>query len=609
MTDKEIEGLLSEARRQTEARAVLRGRLDTDPSTLAYLKWHGKLPDAPDPRPVTCIASFTIETIRPFLEVEAYLSDWRAEFSFIQYGLWRNALLDPAMLDRTGPEACILLLHTDALLPPDRTADQSAGNVAGEQLASAIKAFRKHRSTPLFIGLAGDPPSLDSLAFGESSRHGRALAVAGLREGIAAAAEDHDEIYLLDLPGWSAQFGEGWYDRKGYLANLSLVSHKALPKLARGIARTVGCLFKPRRRVLVLDLDDTLWGGVVGEDGAKGVALGEDWPGSAFVAFQHQLWVLRESGILLAINSKNNEADAREVFGSRSEMVLRWDDFSAGRINWDNKADNLVALAEELGLGLDSFVFADDSAMECALVRESLPQVEVVELGRNPAEFMGRILSRQAFDTLSLSHEDRARADNYKAEKRRKAASVKIGDLGDFFANLNLRLEIAPVESQTIERAHQLIAKTNQFNLSLRRHSREAVGKLAAIGGSLFIVALTDRFGVYGKIAVLHLRENGKTMEIVDLLISCRALGRQVGEALLAFARTKAAESGMRQLTARYAAGPRNQQVSEFLERNGFTATERTQSEIVFMLALDGDRLPWPEHIDVHTEGRKAEAS
>ena len=609
MSDRQLEELLGNHERQIEARALLREQLDANPTTLGYLKWQAKLPAAAQSRAISCIASFTIETIQPFLEVEAYLSGWRPALSFVQYGQWRNALVDPGAQGIDGSEACVLLLHTDEVFPRN-TVHQSddAIDVAAE-LTGLIDAFRSRCATPMFVGVASALLSRSAFAYGDVQSHGESAAVVAFRSRLAAHIAELDDVHMLDLAGWTDEIGSGWHDPKGYLANLSLISHRALPNVARGIARSLGCLFRPRRKLLVLDLDNTLWGGIVGENGPEGIDVGEDWPGSAYVAFQNDLRAIRESGVLLAINSKNNEADARAVFESRPEMVLGWDDFAARRINWENKAANLVGLADELGFGLDSVVFADDSPAECALVRTSLPQVEVVELGDDASQYTQRILSTGAFDTLRLSREDTQRADGYQAERARAAAQAEIANLDTFYAGLELRFEIRPVDHQTIERAHQLFGKTNQFNLSLERRSRKDVVDLAANERRLFIGSLTDRFGDYGIVAVMHVRESGDALLIEDLLISCRALGRLVEETLLAFARCEAERRAMKRLSAQFVAGPRNQQVPTLFDRSGFTVVERDDAGILFTIDLDDDCLPWPEHVAVDTNGQKAEAS
>jgi FkbH-like protein len=420
-----------------------------------------------------------------------------------------------------------------------------------------------------------------------------------MRAGVAKLAEQMPDIHLFDL--YPRALGSGdWYDSIGFLATQSVFTHKALPFVARNIARNMACLFRPRRKVLVLDLDNTLWGGVVGEDGMDKIALGTGWPGSAFVEFQRELKELRSTGILLAINSKNNEADARAVFEQRPEMALDWDDFSARRINWNDKATNLTEIADELGIGLESVVFADDSPMECALVRRALPQVEVVEVGPDPRFFMECILRTQAFDTLRVSEEDRIRAQSYAEETVRRSARAQVADLESFLADCDLRLTISPADPNTVERIHQLLGKTNQFNFTLDRPSKDRVQTLAVHGNTLFGVNLADRFGEYGLVGVMHLEPAGEELRILNMALSCRALGRFVEDAMLAFSREVALADGISRLRVTYVRGPRNQQVLSYLDKVGFSMTELDSSRVdcSFDLGKHGALL-WPKHVRV----------
>lgn len=608
MTDRPDEDaiarLLGDPERQAEARAALRDALDARPATMSYMSWRRRLPAAATRRLVAILCSFTIETIAPFLEVEAYLSGWRAAPAFAQYGAWRNVLFDGDMPGEIEPEACALLLHAAELLPEGGAVDDALG-----LLESGVRAFRAARGTPLLLGLLADPPAPHALALGPTPARRRAAAVARLNARIAELAAELPDVHVLDVPAWLAAVGDGWYDPAGFLSSLSLVSHKAMPALARGLARTMGCLYRPRRKLLAVDLDNSLWGGIVGEDGVDGLALGEDWPGPAYLAFQRFLRELRASGVLLTVVSKNEEADARAVFDSRPEMVLGWDDFSGHRVNWRDKASNLVEIAEELGLGLDSFVFADDSPMECALIRETLPMVEVVELGKDPAGFGERILRTQAFDTLVVSEADSKRAGSYLAERRRKSLRETVKDYESFLAGIDLRLRIRRAEPGSVERIHQLLGRTNQFHLSLERPSLEAVRGLALSGAELYSAELVDRFGDYGIIGVVQLQPQEDGLEIRNLAISCRALGRRVEDALLGFCSDVAARQGKPALLARFRKGPRNMQVTTVLERHGFGVLRDDAETTDYARDLRRQRIAWPRHIDVEVPEERRTAS
>jgi FkbH-like protein len=587
--ERELKQLLSDRARETEARSRLRDWLDSSAKTTTYKQWLHCLPAGSVRQPVAIVASFTVETIAPFFEVEAYLSGWCPATRYVQYAQWQNVLLDPFLLG-TDPLRGVAVLVDDSELLRASSRDVSA---AVKHLEALVTAFRARVPTPLFLGLIESPPVTHAIAFGENWGRGRSSLLSELRRGIAEFAERVPDTHLFD----ARPAGGQWYDARGFFATRSVFKHGALPGVARSIARSMACLFRPRRKVLVVDLDNTLWGGIVGEDGIDGLALGTEWPGSAFVEFQSQLQRLRETGILLAICSKNNETDGRSVFERRREMVLRWNDFSAHRINWKDKASNLIETAEELGVGLDSLVFADDNPTECALVRSALPQIEVVELGQDPSDFMNRVLRTQAFDTLHVSEEDRGRAQSYIAQAQRDSAQSRLTDLDGFLADCNLRLTIRPAEPKAVERIHQLIGKTNQFNFTLERLSKDRIQVLATLGNALFSASLSDRFGDYGLIGVLYLETAGEEMWISNLVLSCRALGRRVEDALLAFSRELAVAGGQRRLRVTCIRGPRNQQVLEYLEKVGFSTTELDDARVDCTLDLDAGVLAWPKYV------------
>lgn len=596
MNDSELLSLITDARRQTEGRAALRDKLDTSGRTLAYKLWLNRLPDATTRMPVALLSSFTLQTIEPFLQVEAYLSGWRAQITYAAYSQWQTALLAPASL---GPcRAVVLVLHDAELLADG--AGTSADALA--HVSDMVGAFRAASALPLFVACVAAPSQHHALALGHAAGVGPAAQHDQLQRGLTELASRTRDMHTIDLGGDALRSAD-WFDERAYFSTRSVFSHAVLPAVARCIARSLACLFRPRRKVLVLDLDNSLWGGVAGEDGVLGLDLASDYPGAAYVAFQRQLLELRRSGVLLTIASKNNEADARAVFEQRPEMALSWGDFSARRVNWVDKAHNICEMADELGLGLDAFVFADDSAIECALVRAALPQVEVVELGPEPARFGQRLLRCQAFDTLHVSAEDRGRADGYAAEAGRRSLRGQVTDMASFLASCELRLSLQAVDNSSLERVHQLLGKTNQFNFTLERPAKEQLAALCVGGQRLFAASLQDRFGQYGLIGILHIEALPDCLLINNMALSCRALGRGVEDALLAFARDQAQLTGRTNLRVNATPGPRNQQIFEFLQRSGFTRLAEDEGRVPFVWSdLPGQngepqRLPWPPYL------------
>ena len=595
MTESDLQKLLLDADRQVHARAALRNQLDAAPRTLAYKQWLARLPLAEDEnrRSVTLLSSFTLETLEPFLQVEAYVSGWRTKPRYVQFGQWQNALLQPAATKVETSAALVLLLH-DAELLGDDFSTPAAEALA--RLQVLVQTWRAGSAKPMFLGVVQAP--LAAHAWAVARHNGRSARRADFYHGLRALADEVKDVHLLDLD--AATLGvANWFDSTGFLATRSVFAHRALPGVARSLARSLACLFRPRRKVLVLDMDNTLWGGVVGEDGLDELALGQEYPGSAYLGLQRMALELRSTGILLALASKNNEADAMAVFERRPEMLLKPEHFSARRINWQDKASNIVAMAQQLGLGLDALVFADDSPIECALVREALPQVEVVELGKDPAKFVDEVLRTQAFDVLQVLDEDRQRAQSYAAEAGREQLKSQVTDLSSFLADCELRLTLQPATAASLDRIHQLMGKTNQFNFSLQRPSKEALQALMEQGQWLYGATLTDRFGDYGLIGILHLQQAGEVFRIENMALSCRALGRGVEDSLLAYTRGRALAAGCTRVAVHAARGPRNQQVLEYLDNSGFARVADSEKAVLFEIATADADWPWPPYVAV----------
>jgi FkbH-like protein len=330
--------------------------------------------------------------------------------------------------------------------------------------------------------------------------------------------------------------------------------------------------------VVVVDLDNTLWGGIVGEDGPQGIVLGETGLGAAFVAFQEALLSLRAQGVLLAVASKNNEADVFEVFDSHPAMRLRREHWAASRIGWQSKSTSLKELAEELSLGLDSFVFVDDSATECAEVRRLLPQVTVVELPPDPARYVEVLRSEPALDRMRLTAEDLMRAVAYDAEKARARAQLSAADLSDpgalraHLKSLELKVAARRLRTCDVPRAAQLTQKTNQFNLTTIRRTEAEVELLRRDPEwSLYVLEVVDRFGDYGQTGLIFARRaDAHTWHLDTVLVSCRVLGRGVESAFLWQVIEDLTGRGVRTLTARVVPTAKNGPAMDFLPRHGF---------------------------------------
>lgn len=349
------------------------------------------------------------------------------------------------------------------------------------------------------------------------------------------------------------------------------------------------------RKLIVVDLDDTLWGGILGDAGWEGLALGGHDPiGEAHQDFQRALKALASRGILLAIASKNDEAVALEAIREHPEMVLRERDFGAWRIDWNDKASNIAAIAEELNLGLQHVVFLDDNPAERGRVRESLPEVLVPEWPKDPQQYVTALATLGCFDTPAITAEDRARGAMYVAERDRQAARRSLPTVGEWLATLELRVSIERLRPATLSRATQLLNKTNQMNLSGRRLTESELDAWASQPEhALWTVAVADRFGDAGLTGLIGVRVNGARAVLEDFVLSCRVFGRQVEEVMLHVATDHAARANAGSFEAVLMPTAKNKPTLEFFaERSG--------------MILDGENtfrstnvtpLPLPAHV------------
>ncbi|HWZ81733.1 MAG TPA: HAD-IIIC family phosphatase [Terriglobales bacterium] len=402
-------------------------------------------------------------------------------------------------------------------------------------------------------------------------------------------------IVLLDAGYWQASLGRPAHDPRMYAVAKILYSQSLFEKAALEIKAVMRGSLGLGKKVIVCDLDNTLWGGVVGDDGPHNIKLGAPDPvGECFSTFQKALKGLRSRGLLLAICSKNDEKFALSVIDEHPAMALRKGDFVAWRINWKDKAENLVGLAKELNLGLDSFVFLDDSPQERDQVRQVLPQVFTPDLPKSPAELAPFLTALNCFETSSLGQEDFERTAMYQAERGRKEVLDLSGDVENWLRSLKIEVQATPLRRESLPRAVQLLNKTNQFNLSLRRLEEKAFWDWAeAPGHAVYTFHVSDRFGDFGLTGLASLSFDGSGARIVDFVMSCRVMGKKVEEALLGFVCAQARAAGAQHVTAPFFDGPRNGPAKDF-----FSAKFQNADAV-----LDYARVDIPSQIALKEEG------
>jgi len=367
--------------------------------------------------------------------------------------------------------------------------------------------------------------------------------------------------------GMSARDERAWFESKQPGAP------DFLAEFAREASHLILSLRQPQKKVLVLDLDNTLWGGVVADDGLEGIEIGDTSPrGEAFKAFQKYIVSLKARGILLAVASKNDHDKASEVFQKHSEMLLGMDDFVAFKANWEPKSDNIRRIASELNLGLDSFVFVDDNPAEIEIVRQFAPEVTTLLLGPDPSEYVSQLQDCRFFEPRSITTEDFERTEQYQSEAQRQALSATITDMGSYLESLAMEGEFSDFTPLDIPRLAQLINKSNQFNLTTRRRTEAELHALMQDPDySCLSFRLKDRFGDHGLISILIAKQSANTLIIDTWLMSCRVLKRQVEDEVLNELIRVAQNRNCKKIEGTYLPTSKNEMVRDFYLRMGFT--------------------------------------
>jgi FkbH-like protein len=401
-------------------------------------------------------------------------------------------------------------------------------------------------------------------------------------------------VTIHDIDHLSATGGRWeWGDERFFHHAKLPCSPEFLVDYAHSLSSLILAQLGAVRKCLVLDLDNTLWGGVIGDDGLEGIRLGQGDPeGESYVAFQRYAKGLGERGVILAVCSKNTESVAREVFEKHPQMVLRLDDIACFMANWDDKATNLGRIAQELNIGLNSLVFADDSPAERAIIRRLLPEVAVPELPPDPAGYILALERHRYFQPVTLNQEDLQRTSYYRADAARDAVRSSAEGLEGFLRMLDMAARIAPVEPTTLERSIQLIHRSNQFNLTTRRCSRADMQSIMNDPSWLTrTVSLRDRFGDNGLISVLLAELEGEELRIDTWLMSCRVLKRGVEQALLSHLVAAAQAKGLKAIRGEYIPTAKNGLVRDHYAKLGFRPVDAEDSgRTTWILPLDG---PW----------------
>lgn len=533
------------------------------------------------------IGSSTLTHLLPAIRVGALRRGFLVEIYEGEFGMYRQEIADRnSSLYRFHPDVLLLALDAHHLAGGEGASAESVldelrplWRIAREELGCAVL---QQTVLPILAPLLGNNEDEDSSS--------PAAIVDRINRQLRAAAHEAG-VHLLAVDRLAAEHGtHALYDPALWFRAKQEVHPAAAPLWGDHVARLLAALRGLSAKCLVLDLDNTLWGGVVGDDGLEGLLLGQgNAMGEAYVAFQRYALRLARRGVILAVCSKNDEATARAVFERHPEMVLRRKDISCFVANWQDKATNLRQIARSLNIGLDALVFADDNPFERNLIRQELPDVAVPELPEDPALYAQTIADAGYFEALSITDEDRARTRQYQANAEREQMRAGSTDMDSYLRGLQMKLLWSPFDRIGLSRIAQLVNKSNQFNLTTRRYTQEELEATMNDPAALTLqLRLTDTFGDNGMIAVVIGRRRSATaLEIDTWLMSCRVLGRQVEEATLNLLAGQALTQGYTELIGLYKPTAKNGMVKEHYSRLGFVpCNEASEPDTAWTLDL-----------------------
>jgi FkbH-like protein len=559
---------------------------------------------------VAILRSFTVEPILPLLRACGWASRIDIEARAGEFNAYAQESLDPAAwVHSYDPDAIFLAIQTQDVAPElwDGYADRGESEIRDavdrvlEDYRAWLRALRSRTHGAVFVHSLEPPARPGRGILDAQSCAGQAEAIHTINTGLRRIAAESVSVHIFDYEGLVAACGRArWRDEQRWATVKLPMRADAMLALAEEWARYLAPVAGRLSKVLVTDLDNTLWGGVIGEDGVSGVKVDREYPGIAYWNVQRALADIKRRGILLAIASKNNPADALEAFRAHSGMLLRRADFAAERINWRPKPDNLRDIAAELNVGLESLAFLDDSPAERERVRRELPEVTVIDLPSDPMGFADAIRRCPALERLSISSEDAERGRYYAEQRVRASALAVSSSVEEFYRTLRQEVEIAPLTDATLPRAAQLTRKTNQFNVTTRRYTDQRLAEIAGTRGwRVRTVRVKDRFGDNGLVGLMVTRAAGDACEIDTFLLSCRVISRTVETAMLASLVEESRSLGFAVLRGWFLPTAKNDPAKDFYRKHGFELCAAREGGTLWVLELSKAAVACPDWIQL----------
>ncbi len=592
--------------------------LETDPSKKNYWSTYDKIQkiekengNIPKDKKlsIALLSNFTIDTFKIYLDIECRKSGLFPDIYIGNYNQYTQEILDlKGSLYQFKPEIISLILDGEILLQEicDNWSKLSEENIEEilnkeiEQLQKLVEIVINNSSATILIHNLSIPCYSPCGILDWYEKNGISNVFIKFNQGIADVVRNKRGVYIFDYEKFVSLHGKkNATDYKMWFLAKMKINEALLPSLAFEYMRYVKPLKGLNRKCLVLDLDNTLWGGIIGEDGFNGIKLGDDPPGNTYKEFQKSILTLWQRGIILAINSKNNAEDAIEVLNNHPEMVLRLHHFTSTQINWKDKATNMWEIAKEINIGLDSMVYFDDDPAERELIKRELPEVLTVDVPADSAYYKRALLDLNDFEVLSLSEEDRKRGEIYIQQKKREELKKKSLNLEEFYYSLKMKATFREVNSFAIPRVTQLINKTNQFNLTTRRYNETEIQKMCKNDEYLiYSLKMEDRYGDNGIVGVAIIKKNSECWLIDTFLLSCRVIGRTIETVFLNHIANEALSEGNYCLKGIYVPTQKNKLVKDFFIKHNFHLIDKEKDVTFWQYDIRKEKILFPAWIE-----------
>ena len=531
---------------------------------------------------VAVLGSFTLNGLEETIRVKCFQKKIKCVTFVGGYNQYNQEILKKnSNLYEFAPDVTFLILDTRHILGElffsshsiSKTEKENLVQQKSNEILNLVKSFSERSKSKIIISNLSIP-TYSPYGINELKQDlGIQNIIYQINSILKKELLHEPSAHIFDLSGFISKHGENnVFDHKQFFYGDLKISIQYIPSLAEEFMGYIKAIMGLNKKCIVLDLDNTLWGGIIGEDGFNGIKLGDDPIGRSFVEFQRRLLALNQRGIILAINSKNNYDDAIEVIKKHPNMILREENFASIKINWNDKVSNQKEIVEELNIGSDSMVFFDDDPINREYMKKSIPEVLTPDIPNDSSQYAKILMEMNDFEILNITEEDTQRHTMYNEQRKRTEFQTQIADFDEFLKQLNVSVNIKKADDFTIPRISQLTLKTNQFNLTTRRYQEEEIRKFAMDDKKIVRCAeIIDKFGNNGITGVYIVNKNNEKEWIIDtFLLSCRVMSRGVEDGILSQIIQKARNDGVKIIKGEFIPTKKNKPAENFYENFGF---------------------------------------